>query len=160
MVKVEGPKGNLEIEVRPEIKVEVADDQVIVSVAKETDKSNAYWGLTRALIAGMVEGVEKGYEKRLQLVGVGYRAKSTGKDSLTMTVGFSHPVEYKAPEGVEVEVEGNQDIIVRGIDKQLVGLAAAQIRKIKKPEPYKGKGIRYLGEVVRRKAGKSGKAGA
>ncbi len=155
-VDVKGPKGNLSIEIRPEIAAAVEKDQVIVSVAKETKDSSAFWGLTRALIANMVKGVAEGYEKKLQLIGVGYRAKVSG-DVLTLTVGYSHPIEFKAPQGIEISMEENQIIVVRGIDKHLVGLVAAQIRKIKKPEPYKGKGIRYIDEVVRRKAGKSGK---
>lgn len=155
-VDVKGPKGNLSLEVRPEMAVEVKDNQIIVSVAKETKDSSAFWGMTRSLIANMVEGVSEGYEKRLQLVGVGYRAKAAG-NGISLTVGYSHPVEFTAPQGIELVVEDNQNILVKGIDKQLVGLTAAQIRKIRKPEPYKGKGIRYEGEVVRKKAGKSGK---
>ena len=155
-VEVQGTKGKLSIEVRPEIKVEVVDNTVVSSIAKKTDNSNAYWGLTQSLIGNMVHGVSEGYEKKLQLVGVGYRAKETN-DGITLTVGYTHPVDVKAPEGIEFEVEDNQNITVKGIDKELVGLTAAKIRAIRKPEPYKGKGIKYADEVVRRKAGKSGK---
>ncbi|MBN1162275.1 50S ribosomal protein L6 [Patescibacteria group bacterium] len=157
-VMVEGPKGSLALSVRPEIGVEVVEGSVKTFIKQETKKTSGYWGLTRSLIANMVTGVIDGYEKRLELVGVGYRAKQDSPDSITITAGFSHPVEFKIPEGVKVTVVDNQHITVSGIDKHLVGLTASRIRKIRKPEPYKGKGIRYEGEVVRRKPGKAGKA--
>ncbi len=157
-VKVQGPKGSLSIDIRPEISVKNENGVVTCFVSKETKFSGAYWGLTRALIANMVNGVTKGFEKKLELVGVGYRAKQNGNDGVILTVGFSHPVEFKAPQGVEIKVEDNTHITISGIDRQLVGLTAANIRKIRKPEPYKGKGIKYAGEVIRRKAGKAGKA--
>jgi large subunit ribosomal protein L6 len=112
--------------------------------------------MTRALVANMVKGVTDGFEKKLELVGVGYRAKPAA-NGVTLSVGFSHPVEFPAPEGITIEVVDNQNITIRGFDKELVGLTAARIRKVRKPEPYKGKGIKYEGEIVRRKAGKSGK---
>lgn len=155
-VVVKGPKGELKERLRPEIKVEQVENEIICSVKKDLPTAPAYWGLTRALIANMIKGVQDGYEKKLELVGVGYRAKMVGKN-LEISVGFSHPVIYEAPEGIEFEVPDQREIFVRGISKDLVGLTAAKIRKIRKPEPYKGKGIKYADEVVRRKAGKAGK---
>ena len=157
-ITIEGPKGKLSYEFRPEIKVEIVDNSILCTIAKPSKESSAYWGLTRSLIANMITGVVKGYEKKLELVGVGYRVKQVSKDSISLSIGYSHPVEFKAPAGVEVKVEDTTSLTVFGIDKQLVGLSAALIRKIRKPEPYKGKGIRYAGESVRRKAGKTGKA--
>ncbi len=151
-VTVKGPKGELSKEVRPEVKVEKKDNEVIVSPNSSDKKTGAYWGLSRALIANMIEGVVEGYEKKLKIQGLGYKANMKG-DKLVLLVGFSHPVEIEPMEGVKMEVKGNI-ITVSGIDKQKVGLRAAQIRKVKPPEPYKGKGIRYLGEEVRRKVGK------
>lgn len=158
-IDVSGLKGNLAIDVRDEIEVKIEDGYVVCSIRKETKESNAYWGLTRSLIANMIEGVSKGYEKKLEIIGVGYRAKQNGSDGVVINIGYSHPVEFKAPEGVEIKVEDNTHLTISGIDKQLVGLTAAKIRKIRKPEPYKGKGIRYEDEIVRRKAGKAGKVG-
>ena len=157
-VIVKGPKGELFREVRPEINVEIKENEVIVSPNIESKKANAFWGLTRALIANMVEGVVNGYEKKLIIKGLGYKAILEG-DSLILHVGFSHTVKIEKMEGIKMEVKGNT-ITVSGIDKELVGLRAAQIRKVKKPEPYKGKGIRYSDEVVKRKAGKRVAAGA
>lgn len=157
VVTVKGPKGQLTQEIVPEIEVAVADSKVVASVKKETKNSSALWGLTRSLIANMVLGVTEGFEKKLQMIGVGYRVKKISDSKISMTVGFSHPVEFDAPEGIKLDVEGNDWITVSGINKQLVGLTAAQIRKIKKPEPYKGKGIRYEGEIVKRKPGKAGR---
>lgn len=156
-VSVKGPKGELKIEFRPEIGVKVEEGKIITYVVSETKETNAYWGLTRSLIANMVKGVTKEFEKELELVGVGYRVKPSG-NGISLTVGFSHPVEFIPEKGITLEVDGNTKIIVKGVDKQLVGLTAAKIRKIRKPEPYKGKGIKYVTEVVRRKAGKAGKA--
>lgn len=156
VVRVAGPLGELEMEIRPEIKAEINDGSVVLSVRHDTKQSGAFWGMTRSLIANMVEGVTEGYEKRLEMVGVGYRVKKES-NGLSMTVGYSHPVNFESPEGIELDAEGDKIIIVKGIDKQLVGLTASQIRKIRKPEPYKGKGIRYEDEVVRRKPGKAGK---
>ena len=144
---------------RPEIKVEIKDGQILVSRRKENKRAKSLHGLTRTLIANMVEGVTKGFSKVLELHGTGYRAKMEGK-KLVLEVGFSHPVIVEPPEGIEFKLKGEKEIIVSGIDKQQVGNTAAQIRAIKKPEPYKGKGIRYQGEVVRRKAGKAAKVGS
>jgi len=157
-VTVKGPKGELFREVRPEINVEIKENEIIVSPKVESKKVNAFWGLTRALIANMVEGVVNGYEKKLIIKGLGYKAMVEG-DSLVLHVGFSHTVKIEKMEGVKMEVKGNT-ITVSGIDKELVGLRAAQIRKVKKPEPYKGKGIRYSDEIVKRKAGKRVEAGS
>lgn len=154
-----GPLGILKTTFRPEIKVEKTDNSLIIKRKKENQISRALHGLTRSLLANMVTGVEKGWQKKLELVGVGFRAQSTG-DKLTLSVGFSHPVEITAPEGIKFTVEENTKITISGIDKQLVGETAASIRKIRPPEPYQGKGIRYSGEYVRRKAGKAGKVGA
>lgn len=156
-ITVKGALGEMSFECRPEIKIEYAENTVKVSVVLETHESMALWGTTRALIANMVQGVTKGYEKRLELIGVGYRAKQMGPDGVSVNAGYSHPVEFKAPKGVTIEVPDNTTIIIKGYDKNLVGLAAANIRKIRKPEPYKGKGIKYSDEIVRRKAGKTSK---
>jgi large subunit ribosomal protein L6 len=158
-VVVKGPKGALTLTTRPEIGVKVENGSVSTYVERESKKSGAYWGLTRSLIANMITGVVAGYEKKLELVGVGYRAKQAGPDGVSITVGYTHPVEFKAPEGIKLTVVDNQHITVSGIDKQLVGLTAARLKKIRKPEPYKGKGIRYEGEVIKRKPGKAGKVG-
>jgi large subunit ribosomal protein L6 len=155
-VTVNGPGGTLRQEVSPELKVTVDDGTVRVERPSDEREHKALHGLTRTLIANMVEGVTKGFEKRLEIQGVGYRAALRGSD-LELQVGFSHPVEFRAPEGIGFEVPAPNRIVVRGIDKQLVGETAARIRKVRKPEPYKGKGIRYEGEYVRKKAGKAAK---
>lgn len=154
-VSVQGPKGTLAMEIPSGIQVEVEDNRVMVSRESDEKKHRALHGLTRALLANMVEGVTKGFEKRLDLVGVGYRAQLQGK-KLVLSVGYSHPVEVDPPQGIEIEVPAPTKIVVKGIDKQQVGEVAARIRAIRKPEPYKGKGIKYETEVVRRKAGKAG----
>lgn len=156
-VTVKGPKGELKAEIRPEIKAVVEDNKVTFEVVRESKGYNAFWGLARATVNNMVLGVTQGFEKKLEMVGVGYRAKQNG-NGITLTVGYSHPVEFPAPEGIQLVAEDQNNITIRGIDKQLVGLTAAKIREIRKPEPYKGKGIKYSTERVRRKAGKSGKA--
>jgi large subunit ribosomal protein L6 len=159
LVTVKGPKGELKYQIHPLVTAEVKDGQVLVSVQKEEDKKEkALWGTNQKLIDNMVIGVTTGYEKKLEINGVGYRAQLSGK-KLTLNVGFSHPVDFETPEGVTLEVEKNI-VTVTGIDKQMVGETAAQIRKIKKPEPYKGKGIKYTEEVIIRKAGKQAKTGA
>lgn len=159
-IKVKGPKGELERDVRPEINIEIKDKEIELNIKelspremrKQAKELKAFWGLTRALIANMVTGVVDGYEKKLQIEGLGYKASLEGKD-LILNVGFSHPVKVKVPEDLEVKVEKNI-ITVSGIDKEKVGLLAAKARRIKPPEPYKGKGIRYVEEVVRKKEGK------
>jgi large subunit ribosomal protein L6 len=157
-VTVKGPKGELSREVRPEIKVVQEDSQLIITPQKETKETAAFWGLTRALLANDIKGVTEGFVKRLQIEGVGYRAALEGQD-LNLQMGFSHPVKIKAPEGITFLVEKNV-ITVSGIDKGLVGQISAKIRAVKPPEPYKGKGIRYEGEQVRRKLGKKAVATA
>jgi large subunit ribosomal protein L6 len=157
-VKVKGPKGELHREFPAGISLRVDDSQVNVERADDEKHTRALHGLSRSLLANMVMGVSEGFTKTLELQGVGYRAAQSG-EKVTLAVGFSHPVEFAAPAGIQLEVEGNNRVHVRGIDKELVGQVAANIRKVRKPEPYKGKGIRYLGERVRRKAGKAGKAG-
>jgi large subunit ribosomal protein L6 len=158
LVTVKGPKGELKLNVRPEIAVQVEGDEAKFSIAIDTKASSAFWGMTRSLVSNMVEGVTDGFVKNLELIGVGYRVKQEAPDAISLTLGFSHPVKIKAPEGVKFEVGENQTLAIKGIDKGLVGLTAAKIRKLRKPEPYKGKGIRYTGETVRRKAGKAAKS--
>ena len=151
-VMIKGPKGELQREIRPEIKVETKNNQIFVSPQIETKKTKAFWGLTRALIANMIKGVTEGFEKKLEIVGLGFRALLEGND-LLLYVGFTQPIKIEAPEGIKFSVEKNI-ITVSGADLEKVSQIAAKIRKVKPPEPYKGKGIRYLGEVVRRKVGK------
>lgn len=151
-VTVAGPKGTLHRVIRPEVDVIVEGNQLVVEARSASRKTPAFWGLTRALLAHMVEGVSRGFEKKLELEGIGYRVQLDG-DALQLSVGFSHPVRVPPPTGITFRVEKNV-ITISGIDKELVGDVAAKIRRIRPPEPYKGKGIRYAGEVVRRKAGK------
>lgn len=156
-ILVQGPKGNLQIEILPQVKVELEEGRLVVKRKRNDRFSRSAHGLTRSLINNMVKGVAEGWERKLEMVGVGYRAQGGG-DTLTLSVGFSHPVVVKAPEGISFAVADNTKITVAGIDKTLVGQVAANIRGIKPPEVYKGKGIRFVGEYVRRKAGKAGKA--
>jgi large subunit ribosomal protein L6 len=155
-VSVTGPRGSLHQDVHPRMKVTVDNGTVTVERRSEERLDKSLHGLTRTLIANMVAGVTEGFEKRLEIQGVGYRAALQGKD-LELQVGYSHPVRFPAPEGIEFEVPAANRIVVRGNDKQQVGEVAANIRKVRKPEPYKGKGIRYEGEYVRKKAGKAAK---
>jgi large subunit ribosomal protein L6 len=157
-VTVKGPRGTLERAFHPEIRIVKDDGSVRVERPSDEGFHRSLHGLSRTLISNMVEGVTRGFEKRLEIVGVGYRAILRGSD-LELAVGFSHPVHVPAPEGIEFEVPAPTRITIRGNDKQLVGETAANIRKIRKPEPYKGKGIRYEGEYVRKKAGKAAKGG-
>lgn len=157
-VLVKGPRGEIVRDVRPEVSVTVANGEVNVAPVAKTKKTQAFWGLTRALLAHAVEGVSKGFEKKLELEGVGYRANMEGKD-LVLALGFSHPVRVTPPAGIEYKAEKNV-ITVSGFNKEKVGEAAAVLRALKKPEPYKGKGMRYQGEVIRRKAGKKATTGA
>ncbi|MDE0082585.1 MAG: 50S ribosomal protein L6 [Gammaproteobacteria bacterium] len=151
---VKGPNGALEFAPHPEMGVAISDRAVTVTRPSEQARHRALHGLTRSLIANMVTGVTKGFERRLEIRGVGYRAEH-GAAGVTFHLGFSHPVEFPVPDGIEIETPSPTQVIVRGMDKQLVGQVAAEIRSIRPPEPYKGKGVRYLGEVVRRKAGKT-----
>lgn len=155
-VTVKGPKGELSRSFQPVISIKQEGDQIICTPLDETREANAFHGLTRTLLANMVEGVSQGFSKKLQLVGVGYRAALKGKN-LEMQLGYSHPVLVEAPEGITFEVPSQTEIVVTGPSKEQVGQVAANIRKWRKPEPYKGKGIRYEGEYVRRKVGKAGK---
>jgi len=156
-VNVSGPKGKLARVVHPDIGVAVADQHVLVSRHSDDKFHRALHGLTRALVANMVHGVTQGYRVELEIQGVGYRAQKQGA-ALALQVGFSHPVEIKPPAGVTLDAPQPNRIVVGGIDKEQVGQMAATIRALREPDPYKGKGIRYLGERVRRKAGKAGKA--
>ena len=153
LVRVKGPKGELQERVSAAMVVKQEDGQIVVSPPTDRGEHRALHGLTRSLIANMVEGVTEGFEKRLEIQGVGYRAQLKGK-KLVLALGYSHPVEIEAPDGIEFEVPLPTRIVVRGISKQVVGEIAANIRKQRPPEPYKGKGIRYEGEYVARKVGK------
>mgnify|MGYP001062559789 CR=1 FL=1 len=151
-VIIKGPRGELSREILPEIKVEIKNNEIFVFPGVESKKIKAFWGLTRQLLFNMVKGVTEGYEKKLEIEGIGFRASLEG-ENLVLNVGFSHPVKVECPPGIKFSVDKNI-ITVSGIDKELVGQTAANIRKVKKPDPYKGKGIRYLGEQIRRKVGK------
>ncbi|MCI2957821.1 50S ribosomal protein L6 [Agromyces atrinae] len=155
-VSVKGPKGELSLTISAPITAKLDENQVLVSRPDDERNSRSLHGLTRTLIANQIVGVTQGYTKALEIVGTGYRVAQKG-NGVEFALGFSHPVIVEAPAGITLTVEGNNKLTVSGIDKQAVGETAANIRKIKKPEPYKGKGIRYAGEVVRRKAGKAGK---
>src|SRR5881227_659943 len=153
VVRVAGPRGSLEERKSRDIAVEQSDGELLVTRPTDRGEHRALHGLTRSLVFNMVQGVTEGFEKRLEIQGVGYRAQLRGK-SLELALGYSHPVRVEAPDGIEFEVPQPTQIIVRGIDKQAVGEIAAQIRKLRPPEPYKGKGVRYAGEYVARKVGK------
>jgi large subunit ribosomal protein L6 len=155
-VTVKGPKGELSLTVASPIEVKLDDGQLLVTRPDDERASRSLHGLTRTLIANQIIGVTEGYTKGLDVVGTGYRVAADGQN-VTFALGFSHPITVAPPAGISFTVEGNNRLIVSGIDKQAVGEVAANIRKLRKPEPYKGKGVRYTGEVVRRKAGKSGK---
>jgi large subunit ribosomal protein L6 len=155
-ISVKGPKGTLARELPTAVVVEQEGPTIKVSPENNSRIARQRHGLSRTLVANMVEGVSKGFEKRLQIQGVGYRAQAQGK-KLTLNVGYSNPVEMQMPEGITVAVERSTEVILNGIDKEILGNTAARIRAVRPPEPYKGKGIRYLGENVRRKAGKTGK---
>ena len=157
MVKVKGPKGELTRMVPATISVQQVDGQLLVARPDDERDNRALHGLTRSLVNNMVVGVTDGFRKQLDIVGVGYRAEAQGNESIRLALGFSHPVIVKAPEGVTFEVPVPTQVVVAGIDKEVVGQVAADIRSIRKPEPYKGKGVRYAGERVLRKAGKAGK---
>ena len=152
-VQVNGPLGELMQTVPARMQIEKTDGEIVVTRPTDRGEDRALHGLTRTLIANMVDGVTKGFEKKLEIQGVGYRAALRGSD-LELALGYSHPVKILAPKGIEFEVPAPNQVIVRGIDKQMVGQTAAEIRKVRPPEPYKGKGIRYEGEYVRRKVGK------
>ena len=157
-VRVKGPRGELAATVHPSISVDVNDKTVEVKRSSNGKKDRALHGLWRALIQNMVVGVSQGFTRKLELVGVGYRAEMKGK-TLQLLLGYSHPILFKAPEGVKIETPTQTSIIVTGIDKEIVGMVAAKIRSFRPPEPYKGKGVKYEGEHIRRKAGKAAAAG-
>lgn len=156
-VTVKGPKGELSRSFDQDMSIALQDNQIVVTRPSDSKRHKSMHGLTRALLANMVTGVSEGFQRTLEIVGVGYRAEMQG-EKLVLSVGYSHPVEIEPPPGITFTVEkGYRSFIVEGIDKELVGEVAARIRAVRKPEPYKGKGIRYIGERVRRKAGKAGK---
>jgi large subunit ribosomal protein L6 len=156
-VCVKGPKGELRRRVLRHVSIEVRDGKVVVARNGDAKEYRAAHGLTRTLVNNMIEGVSKGFRKSLEIQGVGYRAAKTG-EKLNLTLGYSHPVSYEPPKGITLSVEGTNRIHIDGIDKQQVGQVAAEIRRLRPPEPYKGKGVRYGGEAVRKKLGKAGKA--
>jgi len=156
LVTVKGPKGELTQQIHQDITVKAEDNTILVERPTDNKKHKSLHGLSRSLVANMVEGVVKGYEKKLQLVGVGYRANKQG-NKLVLSLGYSHPIEMEDPEGVVTEVPSQTEIIIKGINKQVVGNYAAKIRELRKPEPYKGKGVKYVDEIIRRKEGKTGK---
>ena len=156
LVTVKGPKGTLERQLPTEMEIKEEDGHIIVSRPNDLKKMKSLHGLTRTLISNMIHGVTEGYEKKLEVNGVGYRAQKQGK-KLTLSLGYSHPVEMEDPEGIETVLDGQNVIIVKGISKEKVGQYAAEIRDKRRPEPYKGKGIKYADEVIRRKVGKTGK---
>ncbi len=156
-VKIVGPKGELSANVHPDIGFEVTDNQIVISRSSDQKEHRSLHGLWRALMANMVKGVTEGYTRKLELVGVGYRAELKGK-KLQLLLGFSHPILFAPPEGIKVEVPTQTNITISGIDKQLVGQVAAKLRSFRPPEPYKGKGVKYEGEYIRRKAGKAAAA--
>ncbi len=158
VVRVKGPKGELQQHVLPVVTVSVNDGSVVVERKGDAKEYRSAHGLTRTLVANMIEGVSKGFRKSLEINGVGYRAAKAG-ENLNLTLGYSHPVSFSAPQGISFAVEGTNRVHVDGIDKQQVGQVAAEIRNLRPPEPYKGKGVRYEGEVIRKKLGKAGKAG-
>ena len=154
LLVVKGPKGQLQRKIHPKVKVNNADGQITVSVIEPSRESNAFQGLFRSLIANMIHGVSQGFEKSLEIVGVGYRAELSGRTA-TFHLGYSHPIDFDLPDGVEAQIERTR-ITLTSIDKELLGQTAATIRGFRKPEPYKGKGVKYVDEVIKRKAGKTG----
>ncbi len=151
---IRGPKGELNLSVHPDVKLDMEDNSIAVSVVDETRESRSIHGLFRVLIDNMVTGVTKGFERALEIVGVGYRAELKGRTAV-FNLGYSHPINFELPEGIDAKIEKTK-ITLSGIDRELLGMTAAKIRSFRKPEPYKGKGIKYAGEMIRRKAGKTG----
>jgi large subunit ribosomal protein L6 len=154
-VKVKGPKGELERRLHPEMEIALDDGNLVVKRPSDEPKHRALHGLTRTLVANMVDGVTKGFSKQLEIIGVGYKAEARPY-GLQLALGFSHPVEYRAPKGIKLTAPQPTQVVIEGADKELVGQVAAELRSLRPPEPYKGKGIKYQGEQVRRKAGKAG----
>jgi len=155
-VTVKGPKGTLSLAAHAAVQVQMEDRRIVCRRSSDEKFHKALHGLTRSLIRNMVDGVVKGFERRLELVGVGYRASLLGAKNLNLALGYSHPIVYPIPEGIKIEVKDQTQVLVSGIDKQLVGAVAAKIRSFRPPEPYKGKGVKYAEERIRRKAGKTG----
>ena len=155
-ITVKGKNGELTRNLNPKIDVKVEDNEVVVARKNDSKESRMLHGTTRSIVNNMVEGVTNGFSKKLEIIGVGYHAQLQGK-KLVLNLGLSHPVEFETPEGLEVEVPSNTEVIIKGADKEAVGALAANIRAVRSPEPYKGKGVRYEGEFVRRKEGKTGK---
>ncbi|KPL04876.1 MAG: 50S ribosomal protein L6 [candidate division Zixibacteria bacterium SM1_73] len=153
-IRVSGPKGELKKEIHPSLKIQMNENEIVVSRSSDSKFRRSLHGLARALIANMVEGVTNGYRKALEIQGIGYKAELKG-EKLNLSLGFSHPILFAPPEGIKIDLSGPNRIAVSGIDKELVGMVAAKIRSFRPPEPYKGKGIRYEGEFVRKKAGKA-----
>lgn len=153
-IRVSGPKGELKKEIHPSLKIQMNENEIVVSRSSDSKFHRSLHGLARALIANMVEGVTNGYRKALEIQGIGYKAELKG-EKLNLSLGFSHPILFAPPEGIKIDLSGPNRIAVSGIDKELVGMVAAKIRSFRPPEPYKGKGIRYEGEFVRKKAGKA-----
>jgi len=156
-LNVKGSKGTLTLDLHRDVELEITDNQIVVKKTGNSKDSIAIWGLTRALIANMIKGVSEGYEKKLELQGVGFRMSVAGK-KINLALGFSHPVVVDVPEGLEAKIEENSILVISGADKQKVGQFSAEVKKLKPVEPYKGKGFRYVGEHVRRKAGKKAAA--
>lgn len=154
-LKVKGPKGELAFDVVPSIAVDVQDGKIVVNRSTDEKQDRAFHGMVRSIVNNMVIGVSQGFQKNLEIVGIGWRCQMQGK-KLVLNLGYSHPIEYEAPQGVEITTDGPTKIAVKGIDKQAVGQVAALIRGFRPPEPYKGKGVRYSGETIIRKAGKAG----
>jgi large subunit ribosomal protein L6 len=157
-VKIKGPKGELKHVLADAMVAKLDKDKIAIEMREDTKEARAMWGMSRTLVANLIAGVTQGFSKRLEITGVGYRAALNGK-KLQLNLGYSHPIEIDPPDGISFEVENPTRLAVVGIDKELVGQIAAQVRATRKPEPYKGKGVRYAGEYIRRKAGKAGKIG-
>lgn len=153
-VVAKGPKGELSVSIHPEMQLKLEDGKILVERPSNAKMHRSLHGLSRTLVANVIDGVTTGFEKKLEIIGVGYRAELKGKN-LMLTIGFSHPILFTPPEEIKITTEGNNIVVVQGIHKELVGQVAAKLRSLKPPEPYKGKGIRYLGEFVRKKAGKT-----
>jgi len=156
IVSVQGPKGQLERPLLAGLELEMTDGQALVKRLSDDKRSRSYHGLMRTLVANMVDGVSKGFEKKLEIVGIGYRSELKGT-MLVLHLGYSHPIEFPLPEGISAEVEKQTQVTIKGINKELVGQISAKIRDLRKPDPYKGKGVKYANEVLRKKAGKTGK---
>jgi large subunit ribosomal protein L6 len=155
-VTVQGQKGALQRPLLEGVVLDITSEVITLTRTSEDKRSKSYHGLMRTLVANMVEGVSKGYEKKLEIVGIGYRSELKG-DSLVLYLGYSHPIDFSLPQGISAEVEKQTLVTIKGIDKELVGQVAAKIRDLRKPDPYKGKGVKYAGEIIRKKAGKTGK---